>query len=1585
MAAVRELTGEAVGVAAAARVLVLGRAAVAEALRRPQDGDGGRAAAAEGPLLASERKQAARRALAAYEALAAEGFSPASIEAALRSLLPRSISLEAALDWLCLHLAADELPIKFSAGVTAGSVEGEAVHVIVAAQQLQPDEKPPAIATSGKEREMAELRQAAKQQQQRVATEMEKEAGRSCTQQADWIRHYMEQQEEGSDEDSSSDDHSDDGKAALASEEDSWEVWADARERGRRKEARSTNPQVRASIASQLAAARDAAQRAKASGDRSRQASAGRVIRELKEEAARLGLSLVALESAEQAFLPASAAPAAPERGAASLSTDGGPPSLSKPDGEGENEGVVQSQPASGGAVVADERGPGVGHPASRTASENEEEEEEDDGVMGGFFDEEASGEPLPPSVAQLQRREERVAAWGYDQDSRVATGAKSGSHKGWPPAPEEAARLPKAVLQQHCQKAGWPAPRFIKLPAAESPWGCQYRYSVMVVRGPTAAGGSSRKSKWNVTSPSGQVTFQLEASEDGFESIAEAQDAVSALALFRLLPEQPLYRIFPPPFRAMWLRWHDEGVASSQEDAQAEEARRSSFVDSLLTENLAHPQHLRENAQGQSPAKTANIDQHNDWHPPEVLVGNDTPDALQRRQSKARCAAEEGRRLLQAWRATCASRAYQEAAEARAKLPMAEKREELLDALRKDNVVVISAETGSGKTTQVPQYILDEMIATGQGGLCNIICTQPRRIAAVSVAERVAAERCEGPPGARDSLVGYQVRLDAARSANTRLLFCTTGILLRRLAVKTRPPALLALQSDGLLAGVSHVVVDEVHERTIQGDFLLVILRQLVARRLAEGLPMLKLVLMSATLDADLYSAYFAGCPVIQGKGRTHPVEMIFLEDIYEMLEYKLASDSPAALKAATGRQIKVGFGDEAALADEVVNPFYQQELYHSFSKSTRHNLMSLNEDVIDFELVEDLVAHIHQNEEDGAILIFLPATPWVYANQGLAEIQGLHERLSGSRLFGAGGAEHWLIPLHSSISPQDQRRAFHRPPPGIRKAGPLSLNPYSDRIWWMLMRLCMLSNARSHPPAVDRCFLDMSVADSSGLCGLQSAQIVCKQYATVVVIATNIAETSITIDDVVYVVDAGKLRENRFDPRRSMSSLVEAWISQANARQRAGRAGRVRPGKCFALYTRYRMTSVMRRFQVPEMLRVPLVELCLQIKLLALGDVTSFLQQAIEPPKPEAITSAVEALKEVGALDERKQLTSLGRHLAGLPVDVRIGKASTIAYLDACPLIQFHPNFMMLYGAVLQCISPVLTVAACLSYKTPFVSPLDQKEAADRARQVLVAPVDREAVVRNLAMIARGQQSDHLAMAACYHHWADLLQKAGPRAAREYCRSSFLSYQTLEMLRDLRRQFANLLADIGFLKVPQQASSRSADWADDLSKPWNTHAASPSIIKAVLVAGLHPNVTAMSDEGGRPRWSDGQVEVSIHPSSVNHRAAEFQRPFLVFHEKIRTTRVYIRDCTCVSPYPLLLFGGPVSVNYLAGEVVVDSWLQLRAPAQTGVLFKELRKCLDSLFSRHVDQPQAMDAGEADGQLIRIIAKLLLEEDKGH
>jgi ATP-dependent RNA helicase DHX29 len=477
-----------------------------------------------------------------------------------------------------------------------------------------------------------------------------------------------------------------------------------------------------------------------------------------------------------------------------------------------------------------------------------------------------------------------------------------------------------------------------------------------------------------------------------------------------------------------------------------------------------------------------------------------------------------------------------------RTALPISEVKNGILQHLKEKDVLVVCGETGSGKTTQVPQFILDDMIDSGHGGYCNIICTQPRRIAAISVAQRVADERCESSPGLDDSLVGYQVRLESARSDKTRLLFCTTGILLRKLA------------GDRTLNDVTHIIVDEVHERSLLGDFLLIILKSLIEKQSCDNTSRkLKVILMSATVDADLFSRYFGHCPVITAQGRTHPVTTHFLEEIYESINYLLAPDSPAALRSDTSIKDKLGsvndrrgkknlvlagWGDDYLLSEDCLNPFYVSSNYNSYSDQTQQNLKRLNEDRIDYELLEELICHIDDTCEEGAILIFLP---------GVAEIYMLLDMLAASYRF-RGPAADWLLPLHSSIASSEQRKVFLRPPKGLRK----------------------------------------------------------------VIAATNIAETSITIDDVVYVIDSGKHKENRYNPQKKLSSMVEDWISQANARQRTGRAGRVKPGICFSLYTRYRFEKLMRPYQVPEMLRMPLVELCLQIKLLGLGHIKPFLSRA-------------------------------------------------------------------------------------------------------------------------------------------------------------------------------------------------------------------------------------------------------------------------------------------------------------------------------------------------------------------------------------
>ncbi|GBG62910.1 hypothetical protein CBR_g34282 [Chara braunii] len=355
-----------------------------------------------------------------------------------------------------------------------------------------------------------------------------------------------------------------------------------------------------------------------------------------------------------------------------------------------------------------------------------------------------------------------------------------------------------------------------------------------------------------------------------------------------------------------------------------------------------------------------------------------------------------------------------------------------------------------------------------------------------------------------------------------------------------------------------------------------------------------------------------------------------------------------------------------------------------------------------------------------------------------------------------------------------------------------------------------------------------------------------------------------------------------------------------------------------------------------------------------------------------------------QVGAINEKKELTSLGHHLAAMPVDVHIGK-------------------VMLYGAIFGCLMPALTIAACLSYRSPFYSFQREKHAAELAWQALVAPssATKESGEQS---IARGEQSDHLAMVAAYEGWRSSLEKGGSKAAREYCRKTFLSIQTLEMIRDMRRQFATLLADIGFVKLPKGSATKdkwAPDWVDDPKQLWNVHALQPSIVKAVLCAGLYPNIAAMTEEsillghasainaagggsGARPKWTDGERPVAIHPSSINHPLTNFKFPFMVYHEKVQTSRVFIRDCSVVSPYQLLLFGGPITVQHQTGQVTVDGWLSLKAPAQIAVLFKELRRALDALLAQKISRPKQADTDSSvDREVIGTIAKLLIDEQK--
>ncbi|XP_076921009.1 DExH-box ATP-dependent RNA helicase DExH7, chloroplastic-like [Bidens hawaiensis] len=1093
------------------------------------------------------------------------------------------------------------------------------------------------------------------------------------------------------------------------------------------------------------------------------------------------------------------------------------------------------------------------------------------------FLEDSSSGQVLPPEIVEMQKKEKMKELTSEKNLEKLEGIWKKG----------DPLKIPKAILQLLCQRSGWEAPKYNKVQGTRD----VSSYSVSVIR--KASGrGKNRK-------VGGLTTLQLPTPGESFQTAEDAQNRVAAYALHQLFPDLPVHLMMTDPYASLVLQWLEGDLSGDVKNTEVD--RRAGFVDSLLKADASDAV-VFEDLLDTSNSQISHVQEDKNSRDAGIDKNAESVDYHKQVESSYLKKQQESKRNM---------KKYEDMLKSRATLPIAELKGDILHLLKDNDVLVICGETGCGKTTQVPQFILDDMIEQGHGGICNIVCTQPRRIAAISIAERVADERCESSPGSKDSLVGYQVRLDSARTERTKLLFCTTGILLRMIV------------GNKSFADITHVIVDEVHERSLLGDFLLIILKSFIEKQSAQRTQQrLKVILMSATVDSQLFSHYFGDCPVIHAQGQTHPVTTHFLEDIHENLDYRIASDSPASLRSDTPKQkgavvdnhrgkknlVLSAWGDESVLSKGYSNPYYVAENYQTYSEQTQQNLKKLNEDVIDYDLLEDLICHVDETYPEGAILVFLP---------GVSEIHTLLDKLAASYQF-RGPASDWILPLHSSIASSEQKKVFLRPPDDIRK----------------------------------------------------------------IIIATNIAETSITIDDVVYVIDCGKHKENRYNPRKKLSSMVEDWISRANARQRRGRAGRVKPGICFCLYTRYRFEKLMRPFQLPEMLRMPLVELCLQIKLLSLGRIMPFLQKALEPPTEEAITSAISLLYEVGAVEGDEELTPLGHHLAKLPVDVLIGK-------------------MMLYGGIFGCLSPILSISAFLSYKSPFIYPKDERHAVERAKLALLT--DKSGGAANDVDNA-DQQSDHLIMMIAYKKWDKILSENGSNAAERFCKSYFLSSSVMYMIRDMRVQFGTLLADIGLLELPKNYQiggkwkEKLDSWFSDTSQTFNVYSNHSSVVKALLCAGLYPNVAA-TEQGISEKalnslrqsmgptidesnvWFDGRRVVHIHPSSVNSNLKTFQHPFLVFLEKVETTKVFLRDTTVTSPYAILLFGGAMNIQHQSGLVTIDGWLKMAAPAQTAVLFKELRLTLHSILKELIRKPQT--ANIAENNVIQSIVHLLLEEDK--
>ncbi|CAE6422967.1 unnamed protein product [Rhizoctonia solani] len=635
--------------------------------------------------------------------------------------------------------------------------------------------------------------------------------------------------------------------------------------------------------------------------------------------------------------------------------------------------------------------------------------------------------------------------------------------------------------------------------------------------------------------------------------------------------------------------------------------------------------------------------------------------------------------------------------------LPIAAFRSQIIQSLRDNQVIVLSGETGCGKSTQLPAYIMEDQLSRGLP--CRIYCTEPRRISAISLAQRVSRELGESPNavGTLSSLIGYSVRLESNITRNTRLAFVTNGIALRM------------LESDGKggtgFDEVTHIIIDEVHERSIESDFLLIVLKSMMKHR-----PDLKIVLMSATVDADKISAYFGGpniCPVLMVPGRTFPVKIQYLEDAVEFTKWTIDDDSPYALRDKNfsrnkSKSKRLEWSEETAPAEdddeETPTSTAPIKLGKQYASSTISTINNLDERRIPYDLIIRLLEKIclensKYSNYSAAVLVFLP---------GLNEIRQLTDTLGAHRDFGTQAFR--IYPLHSSLPSESQTAVFEIPPSGVRK----------------------------------------------------------------IVVSTNIAETGVTIPDITCVIDSGKHKEMRFDEKRQTSRLIETNIARSNAAQRRGRAGRVQEGLCFHLFTKNRHDNMMVDNPLPEILRLSLADLALRIKIMNIqigSSVEDVLTRALDPPSSTNIQRAVNALIEVKALTVAEQITSLGRLLSKLPMDVHLGK-------------------FLLQSVILGCLDSALTICATLNAKSPFLRPFGFETQADAAKSSFAK-----------------ENSDFLALVNAFNSWKRALSN-GQHIARKLCRESYLSYQNLQQIEDLRQQFMGYLMDSSFVNIDAEFS---------------------------------------------------------------------------------------------------------------------------------------------------------------------------------
>jgi pre-mRNA-splicing factor ATP-dependent RNA helicase DHX16 len=623
---------------------------------------------------------------------------------------------------------------------------------------------------------------------------------------------------------------------------------------------------------------------------------------------------------------------------------------------------------------------------------------------------------------------------------------------------------------------------------------------------------------------------------------------------------------------------------------------------------------------------------------------------------------------------------AFEQIQEDRKKLPMYPYRESLLDAIAEHQVIIIVGETGSGKTTQIPQYLYE----AGYHKLGKIGCTQPRRVAAMSVSARVAQEM-----GVKlGNEVGYSIRFEDCTSEKTQVKYMTDGMLLREFL------------SEPDLASYSCMMIDEAHERTLHTDVLFGLVKDIARFR-----PDLKLLISSATLDAEKFSEYFDFAPIFRIPGRRYPVEILYAKA--PEADYLYAS-------AITALQI-------------------------------------------------------HVTHPPGDVLIFL---------SGQEEIETCEELLiQRTKGLGTKIGELVICPIYANLPSDMQAKIFEPTPPGARK----------------------------------------------------------------IVIATNIAETSLTIDGIKYVIDPGFCKQNSYNPRTGMESLQVTPVSKASAMQRAGRAGRTSPGKCFRLYTAWAFQHELEDNAVPEIQRTNLGNVVLLLKSLGINDLVNF--DFMDPPPSETMFRALEQLYALGALNDRGELTTMGRKMAEFPVDPMLAK-------------------MIIQSEKFGVSEEIATVAAMVSVGASiFYRPKDKAVHADNAHKAF----------------HMGNVGDHVALLNVFNSWAET------NYSSQWCFENFVQVKSMKRARDIRDQILGLM---------ERCEIELRSNIGDLDG-----------IRKAITSGFFYHTASLQKNGAYKTVKAPQT-VHIHPSSGLFEAMP---RWVVYHELALTTKPLMRTVSAIKPEWLL------------------------------------------------------------------------------